>query len=397
MRKRKKDTRLAPWVIVVIIAAAIAVFFAVFYVPDENAEVVGSTRYKDSEIRKTAMPGFPEHNSVYLMLFRNKIVTEDLPFVESLEIEYLEHNRIRIQVNENYPVGYVLQDGKRLYFDANGVVTEALDDDEETMKESSGDAAGAKEGDSGRSRENTSEEKNSETGKSRGDSSEANNSGTGKSSENVPGKSDSGSGNSAENTSEMNKGADSASDTDFHPAVTNVCRVDGLTTEKLQLSQTIPVEDPSVFRTLQSLNKLITKLDILPDRIEIGKDQSVTLWYFGDKVAVALGRDDLLGEKTARAAAILPQLYGMEGILHLEHFSDDTINIVFEQTGKNKITDEKEDDPEETGESSETAAGYEDDTWYEDPNAYDAADPYSGYEDDTWYEDPNAYDAADPY
>ena len=44
-----------------------------------------------------------------------------------------------------------------------------------------------------------------------------------------------------------------------------------------------------------------------------------------------LGADTDLEEKMTRVAAILPELEGMSGVLHLEDFTEDTQNIVFGQ------------------------------------------------------------------
>ena len=51
--------------------------------------------------------------------------------------------------------------------------------------------------------------------------------------------------------------------------------------------------------------------------------------HYGD-ITVNLGQDQLLEEKMARTAAILPGLEGYKGTLHLETFTTDTENIVFD-------------------------------------------------------------------
>ena len=110
-RRRKSKPGLIPAVFAAAVVAAAAVFFAVFYVPDENIEVIGNTRYKESEIRQIALPGFIHRNTLYLKLFRKTVKPEEVPFIHSIDIEYLASDRIRLHVNEDYPIGYILQDG----------------------------------------------------------------------------------------------------------------------------------------------------------------------------------------------------------------------------------------------------------------------------------------------
>jgi len=121
---------------------------------------------------------------------------------------------------------------------------------------------------------------------------------------------------------------ESTSDTEFRPAVKDVPMVTGLTEEPLKVGQTIKTEDDAIFQTLLALSKLISRFDIKPDSIELDGNYNMTLHY--GEVVAALGRDNLLEEKMSRIAAILPQLNGMAGTLHLENFSEDTVNIVFD-------------------------------------------------------------------
>ena len=116
-------------------------------------------------------------------------------------------------------------------------------------------------------------------------------------------------------------------DTSFRPALADVSRVTGLTTQQVELQQQIETGNSGIFRTLLTLEKLIHKLNVHPDEIRIRDGRQLTLVYGG--IEISLGTDSLLDEKMSRAAAILPQLEGMEGVLHLETWSPGTVNIVF--------------------------------------------------------------------
>ena len=106
-------------------AGALIIFLVVFYVPEDHAEVVGSIRYSDQEIRRMVFTGFREHNSLYLA-FRKKVIDPGVYFISSIEVEYQGHNRVRLQVNEDMPIGYIEQDGYDYYFNSDGIVLEAM-------------------------------------------------------------------------------------------------------------------------------------------------------------------------------------------------------------------------------------------------------------------------------
>ena len=327
MRRSSKKILILIILIVAALIAAASYFLLSFYVPNEQAEVQGNLRYTDAEIRRMAMPGFKEHNSLYLRFFRNQIPLPEVPFIDSIEVEYLERDRVRLHANEEYPVGYLLEGGYRHYFNSSGIVTETLDDAAQKKEEQKKDA----------------EKKSTE---------------------------------------------ETASDTSFRPALTDVSQVTGLTDAAPAVGQQIQAADGRIFQTLLAIGKLANKLDIHPDEILIDADQTMTLRY--EEVRIDIGTERLLDEKMSRAAAILPQLEGMKGTLHLENYSPSTINIVFsawreedelkEAETAEPETVETENAEAETGETETAEEWYPEETYVEE-EAYYADDGY--YEDDT--------------
>ena len=384
-KKRKRKDWLFPAVLVIVLLAAAAALYAVFYVPDENIEIVGNTRYKENEIIQVAIPGFIHRNTLYLKLFRKTVVPEDVPFVNSIDVEYVSRDQIRLHVNEDYPIGYILQDGSRYYFDAVGLVIERLDDygadtgsgEPETAEAASGaesaamseaGSAAVSEAESAASTEAGSAV-SSETGSAA--SSEV---------ETDSGKKEEGSGQASLEAEQV-----TTADTAFRPAVTDVSPVTGLTGEEVVLGEIVPADDPAVFPILLTLNRMISKFEIPPDRITVGSGMTLSLQY--GKAEISLGTDHLLEEKMTKAAAILPQIRGAEGILHLENYEKDTVNIIFEQLRDGKpvgasnngaetssapiekpepVPEETEEsgDGENTGDTEETADG--EDSGYEE-------------------------------
>lgn len=392
-----------PLVVAGSILAAVLVFLLVFYVPADHAEVVGSTRYSDAEIRKMVLNNFADHNSLYLSFVKKTVVPKDAPFVKSIDIEYKAPGSVQLNVNENTPIGYIEQDGRDFYFDTDGVVLEAIDvegwtgedqADESVKADSAGESVGSSsvssssdedetkgtplvdlngdgiydttqagiylidtDGD-GYPDQTTAGEKLIDTDgdgipdaspyvptptpeptsavSSSGSENVENNPYAGSSAEegtNADGSNAGESGNAVQAVSSTSGALqavmENSSDTEFHPALTDVTEVTGLTDEKLSVGSTIQVEDKSIFLTLQALSKIISKLDIKPDSIELDSSYNMTLHY--GETSCMIGNDNLLEEKMSRVAAILPQIRGMKGTLHLENFSEDTVNIIFDK------------------------------------------------------------------
>ena len=68
-----------------------------------------------------------------------------------------------------------------------------------------------------------------------------------------------------------------------------------------------------------------------PDYISV-EEQSKIILVYGD-IQANLGKDGYLDDKMSRMSAILPQLGGRKGILHLENVTSERKNITFEDTG----------------------------------------------------------------
>ena len=398
------------------VLAGTATFFALFYVPNENIEVLGNTRYPNSEIRKLAMPGFLDRNALYLRLFRKTIHTEDVPFIDSIDVEYMGRDRVRLHVNEDYPVGYLLQDGYKMYFDSVGLVIEAIDAGDEAEEETASSSSAAEE--TGATTEEATTSETEETPSTLSESEEDTTS-VSESEEDATSVSETEkveataleaekAGSSATDTEEAAQDTTAAQDVGsaFRPALTDVARVTGLTDARVVPGEIIQTEDNNIFQTLLVLNKLISKLEIVPDEIIIGEGQALSLRY--EKVIVALGGEEYLEEKISRAAAILPQLKDMDGTLHLERYTNDTINIIFEQTQKEEpvevtgttdlvgaeaeteMTDGEEDIPEETAEDAGEWAPADTGEWVEENQEYageEAVENWDTVESETWEEE----------
>ena len=79
--------------------------------------------------------------------------------------------------------------------------------------------------------------------------------------------------------------------------------------------------------------------DLIPDSITYGVENEPVLTY--GTVKVSMGSLEFLTQKVERLAKIKPQLQGMEGTLHLENWTEETTNIVFDKMESSKKDNKK--------------------------------------------------------
>lgn len=106
-------------------------------------------------------------------------------------------------------------------------------------------------------------------------------------------------------------------------------QVTGLKFDYIILYKPLPVENDNVFQDILDMAQLLNKYDILADKIHFDSNYNMTL-YFGE-VRVDLGDKTNLDEKVMRLPYVLPSLEGKKGILHLADFSENNMDIVFEE------------------------------------------------------------------
>lgn len=270
-----------------------ALFWGLFFV--NTIEVVGNSgkNYTDQEIIEMSMPEFWTKNSVLLRIFRHKIDLKDVRFMENVEVEVKSRNEIRLHVNEKKPVGFVRINDTDYYFDHEGIVLEVMTAEETAqLKQQAAETQSVA--------EQIAEAERAEA--------EA----------------------AGESTAEENSAEENVEE--FNPNLADVPMITGLNVSGVEAGQRLPLSNSAIFNTIQFLTKMIDKYGIQPDYVEITEnargEREMTLYY--GSVRAALGTDSDLEEKVTRLAAILPKLAGRSGVLHLEEYTSDTINIVFD-------------------------------------------------------------------
>ena len=105
-------------------------------------------------------------------------------------------------------------------------------------------------------------------------------------------------------------------------------QISGVTFDSLAIHQPLNVEDPTIFDTILSITKLLTKYDLDPDEIRFGTGGELFL-QLGD-VKVALGTGENLDEKISRLKQLEGNLKDKSGTLHMENYTDETTHISLE-------------------------------------------------------------------
>ncbi len=103
-----------------------------------SVEVVGNSHYTAEEIEDRILCDGYSENSLYLYLKYRYFHTEQIPFVDKIEVSLLSAGKVRIRVYEKSLIGYVSYLGTNLYFDKDGIVVESTSEVREDVPEISG-------------------------------------------------------------------------------------------------------------------------------------------------------------------------------------------------------------------------------------------------------------------
>ena len=139
---------------------------------------------------------------------------------------------------------------------------------------------------------------------------------------------------------------------------------EGITVKKTVMNEKLPIKD-AVLNTAVALSTIFAKNDMTPDYIELDEDYSINLIY-GD-MTVKLGKDRYLEDKMNRTIAILPQITGEKGILHMENVTESSKTVTFEKE-------------EEEVTAENWTGGYDENGDYTGSGEYDADLNYVGAE-----------------
>ena len=95
------------------------------------------------------------------------------------------------------------------------------------------------------------------------------------------------------------------------------------------LYEKLPIENDSIFQDILTITKVLSKYDVICDKIQFDTNYQVTLGY--GTVKVNIGKLENLDEKLMQLPYILPSLEGERGTLDLQNYTLDKKSITFEK------------------------------------------------------------------
>lgn len=91
----------------------------------KNVIVEGNKHYSAREIQDFVLKGYFGDNSLYLSAkYKNKEI-KGIPFIETMDVNVVSNDTIKIMVYEKALAGYVEYLGRYMYFDNDGTIVEA--------------------------------------------------------------------------------------------------------------------------------------------------------------------------------------------------------------------------------------------------------------------------------
>ncbi len=111
--------------------------------------------------------------------------------------------------------------------------------------------------------------------------------------------------------------------------IAGVPKIMGISCDEVVLYEKLPLENDSVLRKLLNLTQTLKKYDLLPDEIQYDSHMEPVLYY--DGIEVQMGSEDNLSQKVVRMSYILPQLSGLYGTLHLETWTPENTDIIWDR------------------------------------------------------------------
>lgn len=226
-------------IIILLLAIAFLIILEVFTV--EKLEIEGNKLYDEQVIEDVVLNDDYSWNSLYVYLKYKFVDTEDVPFIDAMDISLSSPHTLKIKVYEKGMMGYLYIQGinENAYFDKDGLVVETSKD-----------------------------------------------------------------------------------------VIAGVPKIDGISCEQVVLYEKLPIDEDKL-RDILTLTQNLKRKKLVPDAIIYGGDNAPELKY--DKVSVLIGDTSLLTLKVDRLEAIMPSVKGMNGTLHLEGWTQENTNIVFDK------------------------------------------------------------------
>lgn len=121
--------------------------------------------------------------------------------------------------------------------------------------------------------------------------------------------------------------------------IDGVSKITGISCEEVVLYEKLQLENSDILRDLLNLTQTLKKYNLLPDEIQYDSNMEPVLYY--GTIQVKIGSEDNLSQKVVRLSIILPQLHGLSGTLHLETWTPETTDIIWDRAEEQPDTEEE--------------------------------------------------------
>lgn len=242
--ERRKKQRLMTFfkvTVIVLSVILILVLVAINAFRVKKVVVEGNELYDQSVIEQAVLNDQYSWNSLYVFLKYKFVDTEEIPFIDTMEISLKDPQTLHIMVYEKGMMGYLYIPGisENAYFDKDGFVVETSSDE-----------------------------------------------------------------------------------------IENVPLIKGIDCNEVVLYEKLPIREEQLKQILL-LTQALKRSELVPKSITYGAPNEPVLSY--GKIQVTVGDISLLTQKVERISAIMPSLKGKKGILHLENWTEESTNIVFDK------------------------------------------------------------------
>ena len=119
--------------------------------------------------------------------------------------------------------------------------------------------------------------------------------------------------------------------------IDGVPKITGISCEEVVLYEKLQLENSDILRDLLNLTQTLKKYNLLPDEIQYDSNMEPVLYY--GTIQVKIGSEDNLSQKVVRLSIILPQLDGLSGTLHLETWTPETTDIIWDRAEEQPAQD----------------------------------------------------------
>lgn len=123
-KRRARKKKLLLVVLLLLFLAAILILIGITGFQLKEVQVSGNELYTDQQIKDSVLSDEYSWNTLYVVLKYRLFQTEEIPFIDEMEIKLLSPNALQIKVYEKAIVGYIEANNQNVYFDKDGFVVE---------------------------------------------------------------------------------------------------------------------------------------------------------------------------------------------------------------------------------------------------------------------------------